>query len=141
METINERIMLIIKHFNLNKNSFSRKINLSSSAIIENIVSGRKSKPSYEVINKIISAFENVDANWLITGKGEMIKITEQNQRKVENISANVEESKGNYIKCLNCEHKQEIIDSLNERIEDLKLLVKSKDEIIELMKDEKKIN
>ena len=70
--TINDRIQQIIDHYNLNKNSFSKKIGLSGSMTITNIVSGRKSKPSYDVLRKIAETFP-INLTWLILGKGSML--------------------------------------------------------------------
>ncbi|MCC8089225.1 MAG: hypothetical protein LIO79_08205 [Rikenellaceae bacterium] len=49
------------------KSSFAKKIGVQPS-VIENYVGKRMSKPSFEIIYKIITAFPDVDANWLITG-------------------------------------------------------------------------
>jgi transcriptional regulator with XRE-family HTH domain len=69
--TINNRIELIIKSLELNNNSFSMRIGVNST-VIHNIVKGRNA-PSYDVLQKILSSFDNINADWLITEKGEMI--------------------------------------------------------------------
>ena len=69
--TINNRIELIINSLELNNNSFSMRIGVNST-VIHNIVKGRNA-PSYEVLQKILSSFDNISADWLITEKGEMI--------------------------------------------------------------------
>lgn len=131
MESINERIMQLVKELGFNKNSFSKEIKLSGSAVLENIVAGRLSKPSYEVINKILLAFDNVDAKWLITGKGSMFKPEEI--KEINNVDlANEEEEK--YYNCDNCKKKQLIINNQEQRIRDLMDMIKSKDKIIELL-------
>jgi len=70
--TINDRVQQIINHYNLNKNSFSKKIGLSGNMTITNIVSGRKNKPSYDVLRKIAEAFP-INLHWLILGEGHML--------------------------------------------------------------------
>ena len=70
--TVNDRIQQIINHYNLNKSSFSKAIGLTGSVTITNIVSGRKSKPSYDVLRKIAEAFP-INLSWLILGKGPML--------------------------------------------------------------------
>lgn len=72
--SINERIMQLVD-FKANKNQkkFAEMINFAPQ-VISNIVSGRKSKPSFDVLNAILSSFVDIDANWLITGQGEMLK-------------------------------------------------------------------
>lgn len=50
-----------------------------NSTVIHNIVKGRNA-PSFDVLQKILSSFDNISADWLITEKGEMIN----NSRKIE---------------------------------------------------------
>ncbi len=69
--TINNRIELIINSLKLNNNSFSLRIGVNST-VIHNIVKGRNA-PSYDVLQKILSSFDNISADWLIMEKGEMI--------------------------------------------------------------------
>jgi len=122
--SINERIELIISTLELNKNSFSRKIGLSNSTVVGNIVSGRMNKPSFEVLHKILTTFDQVSADWLITGKGEMMKAggPDQSRRK---------EPKPKTEDCAQCEHKQEIIEMQQARIESLNKVIESKDQLI----------
>lgn len=70
--TINERIELVIKELKMNKNSFSVKLN-TNPTVIHNIINGRN-RPGYELLNKIILSFDNINAEWLITGNGPMLK-------------------------------------------------------------------
>lgn len=50
-----------------------------NSTVIHNIVKGRNA-PSYDVLQKILSSFDNISADWLITEKGEMIN----NNKRIE---------------------------------------------------------
>ena len=74
--TINDRIEQIIHHYKLSKSSFSKKIGVKSSTTINNIVSGRKSKPGYAILRKIAECFP-VNTDWLLLGKGPMLRDTE----------------------------------------------------------------
>lgn len=70
---INKRIDTLIQDIcDGNKRLFSRKINVAAT-VIENIVGKRQGKPSFEVIEKIVFAIENINADWLITGRGSML--------------------------------------------------------------------
>lgn len=134
---INDRILIYIKHIGMNKNSFSLKLGHTNSTIINNIVQGRRNKPSYEVIFKILTTFENINAEWLITGRGEMLKEPD----KLEEIH-HVQEPRTMYsTKCSECERKQEVIDMQRQRIETFNQLIDSKNELIELLKGENKGN
>jgi len=89
--TINKRIELIMNQFKMNKNSFSVKIGCNPT-IIHNLIKGRNA-PSYELICKILSSFDTIDANWLLTGGGEMCINVQKNQNfdvdKYENSTNN----------------------------------------------------
>jgi len=73
---ISDRIQYIIdnQHNGVRKR-FAERIGFSPQ-VIANIVSGRKSKPSFDVLNSIISTNDDISAYWLLTGKGEMLKNT-----------------------------------------------------------------
>ena len=78
--SINERILQLINLKGYNKNSFCIKIGIKPQTL-HNIVSGRKTKPSFNVIEKILLTFVDVNAKWLITGSGVPIvkKLQETN--------------------------------------------------------------
>ena len=86
---INERIELIIKELGFNKNSFSKQIGLTSNTVLQNILGGRKNKPSYDVLSKILLTFDSIDANWLITGEGDMYKTTFNSTVNIEKANVN----------------------------------------------------
>lgn len=66
---INERIrQLIDKECKGNKRAFAQRVGISPSSI-ENVVGTRGGKPSFDLLEKILSSFENLDANWLILGE------------------------------------------------------------------------
>lgn len=78
---ISPRISYIIENqFNGNKKKFSESIDFSPQ-VVSNIVSGRKSKPSFDVIKAILSTNDNINAEWLINGKGEMLKNSFSNSK------------------------------------------------------------
>lgn len=71
--TINERVDTIITElYNGNKRAFSIFIGVSPT-VIENVVGTRQGKPSYDVLEKIC-AKANISGDWLLTGKGSMLK-------------------------------------------------------------------
>ncbi|MFK5855413.1 MAG: helix-turn-helix transcriptional regulator [Bacteroidota bacterium] len=70
--SVSHRIKLIIKHFGLTKNSFSKAIGMTNNVTIGRIVNEERS-PSYEILEKIIQTYGSIDARWLITGFGEMV--------------------------------------------------------------------
>ena len=95
IESINERIRYIAEQlYNSNINELCRAIGVKQ-ATMSNIVAGRMSKPSFEVINAII---ENtpIDAYWLITGKGTSIKEVNTSTETI-----NVSPTNNHYIECI----------------------------------------
>ena len=73
METINDRMeMLVNECFNGNKAAFAKAIGTERATLSNYIGSARRSKPSVDMVTKIVVAL-NVDARWLLTGeKDEM---------------------------------------------------------------------
>lgn len=71
--SINTRLFLLIKNKGLNVNSFSTKCGVQAQ-IIHNIVGGRQTKPSFDVLQKILSTFDDINPEWLIHGKGDIHK-------------------------------------------------------------------
>lgn len=70
--TINDRISYIIDNqFIGNKKKFAESIGFAAQ-VVSNIVSGRRSKPSFDVINAMLSTNDDLSAKWLITGKGNI---------------------------------------------------------------------
>lgn len=86
MSTVNQRIAKIITElYSGNKRAFSTKIGVSA-AVIENIVGKRQSSPSFYITNKILLSIDNINAEWLITGNGNMLKL----HNKVQLINNNL---------------------------------------------------
>lgn len=78
MSDIFKRISKVIEKEGLNPTSFSKKIGVSDQ-VIRNIVTNERNKPGFDVLVAIIQTFDWLNSEWLITGKGEMLKL-EDNQ-------------------------------------------------------------
>lgn len=72
---INERILLIVNElFGGNVSAFARAVSVKQPTL-NTILGERKSKPSFDVIYAIANADAlNISMDWLVTGKGTMIK-------------------------------------------------------------------
>lgn len=66
---ITDRFKKLFSILELNPAEFSSEIGLNNNATISRIVAG-KVKPSYEIINKILIRYPNVNGNWLLSGIG-----------------------------------------------------------------------
>ena len=70
METINDRMeMLVNERFNGNKAAFAKAIGTERATLSKYIGSVRRSKPSVDMVAKIVTALD-VDARWLLCGEG-----------------------------------------------------------------------
>lgn len=70
IDSIQGRILQIMKHESLVPSKFAEEIGIQRSAM-SHITSGRN-KPSLDVIMKILERFTYVDSDWLMFGKGSM---------------------------------------------------------------------
>lgn len=69
---INERMQELISVVsNGNKRAFSKLVGVNPT-VIENIVGTRQGKPGYELLGKIAFSIENINLDWLLTGRGSM---------------------------------------------------------------------
>lgn len=64
------RINLILQAKNITAKQFAEEIGIQPSGM-SHIMSGRNN-PSLEFVNKVIRRYPEIDANWLLLGKGEM---------------------------------------------------------------------
>ncbi len=67
-----ERIILLIRALNFTSAQFADEIGVQKSGI-SHIISGRNN-PSLDFVQKILQRFPEVNMEWLIMGKGSMIK-------------------------------------------------------------------
>lgn len=75
--TINERVQILLDKLGMNKNSFAVKIGVTPTTV-GNIVRSI-TKPSFELIERILDAFPKVSEKWLVRGIGPMFITDEPN--------------------------------------------------------------
>lgn len=73
---IKDRISRILKAEKLTYSKFADILDIQASGV-SHIISGRN-KPSLDFLQKILTNFSNINAQWLITGEGEMYKIVKR---------------------------------------------------------------
>lgn len=71
--TVGERLMEVIRHYNLNVNSFSKEIGLSGNTVIGRIVGTTDRAPSFAIMQKIAFKYPELNFFWILTGHGEML--------------------------------------------------------------------
>jgi hypothetical protein len=70
---VHDRIIQMVEHFGKgNKSAFGRVANIQS-GVLAGIIGGRKNKPSFEVLQKILTGYPTVNPTWLLFGRGEML--------------------------------------------------------------------
>ncbi len=72
MNTINNRIQIIIDEKGLSPSEFSSQVGMQRSNL-SHLLSGRN-QPSFDIITKILSAFPDINSDWLLLGKGDMYR-------------------------------------------------------------------
>lgn len=65
-----DRIRELMEMDGLNATEFSKKVKINTS-VVSNILNA-KNQPSFDVIQKIILAYPEVDVAWLMTGQGDI---------------------------------------------------------------------
>jgi transcriptional regulator with XRE-family HTH domain len=99
------RIKALAEHFNLSPTAFADRIEVAR-PVISHIFSERN-RPSLEVIQKIGLAFPVVKFEWLLYGKGEMLKPIGNIADKFPAQNAIVSEAKGVDLQTLEPESSQ----------------------------------
>lgn len=72
--TINQRLSILIDEFERgSKAIFASKIGVSAQSI-HDLIGGRRGMPSFKVVSSILEQYPVIDANWLVTGQGQMLR-------------------------------------------------------------------
>lgn len=77
--SVNERVKQIMEHMNLVPNSFAKHTGIGVAALHK--VLKKQAKPGYDTLKLILDS-TNVNANWLMCGRGNMITTTEATPTK-----------------------------------------------------------
>lgn len=79
-----DRILHFLNAEQLTPTQLADKIGVQRSGI-SHILSGRN-KPSFDFIEKMLLAFPSLNAEWLITGKGDVYKYNQEEDEILENL-------------------------------------------------------
>lgn len=127
METINDRMeMLVNQKFDGNKAAFAKAIDMSPTMMSSYLGNKRRSKPSVDMVAKIVTKL-NVDARWLITGE------------KPEAIIENTVETSGDFSPASMNGNVSVGADALlAERVKSLEALLAEKERLIKVLMERK---
>lgn len=78
--TSSEKINKIVEYYGITIRDLERKISTSSGQLAK--VKDRNSALKDEILDKILTAFPEINAYWLITGRGSMIYSAEKTNNK-----------------------------------------------------------
>jgi len=73
-----DRLLLFLNRENISATTLADEIGVQRSSI-SHILSGRNN-PSYDFIYKLITKYESINAEWLVTGNGDMYKKEQQSE-------------------------------------------------------------
>jgi len=68
----NHRIHTLLNHFGLKKNAFAKILGYKNGTIFYHIYNGRNGI-SADLAKRIGNSFPEINQNWLLTGRGEML--------------------------------------------------------------------
>lgn len=91
IEDFIKRLEIILDYYSLNASSFADKIGVQRSSL-SHLLSGRN-KPSLDFILKILEVFPDVDLYWILNGKGNFPKNSEQFNKTENNVEQVVKQN------------------------------------------------
>lgn len=98
--SITERLQYIIDElFDGNKAAFARIIGIAPTSISNYLGKDRASKPSSDILERIVNTVEKVNAHWLLTGKGSAF--IDNTQYSITDEPKHEECNMSEYIECI----------------------------------------
>lgn len=104
-----QRLGDFVHHTRLKDVDFAKSIDITKANLynyLQSTEEKKKGTPHVDVIMRLLNKYPELNAYWLLCGKGEMLNIDDNN----------VNESKEQYVKvCKECKNKQNVIDQLSD--------------------------
>lgn len=98
--SISERLQFIVdEFFGGNKAAFARTIGIPPTSISNYLGKERVSKPSSDILERIVNSVEKINAYWLLTGKGDAFM--PNTQCSISNNSIKEDSNITEYITCI----------------------------------------
>lgn len=126
MSDFKERINFILKYYNLkNIADLSKKIGYDRDEKIRRLMKGESINPSFEMLNDFINTFPELNAEWLISGEGNMLK-----SEQTINQTANT----------LNIDYKEKFEELKDKLIEAHEKIIKLSEDLAEIKTERDKL-
>lgn len=90
MDALNLRVVEVMNKVGVSKSSFAIDLGIAP-AMVTHITSGRN-KPGVELLQKILLQYPQINAEWLLTGKGRIEKEGEKNLAQLKQSLVETEE-------------------------------------------------
>jgi hypothetical protein len=71
---VGDRLMEIVRHYGLTKNSFAIKIGMSNNSLITRIINEKWRGMSLDLVQRILCTYPELNPEWFVLGIGNMIK-------------------------------------------------------------------
>jgi transcriptional regulator with XRE-family HTH domain len=90
---IAQRIGKVIVYQKISRREFASRLGYASSEKINRLFRKDGAKPGFDIVADIANRFVNINVEWLITGRGEMLKgnIAEPEVEQEDDVSSNYE--------------------------------------------------
>lgn len=131
MDTLSSRVISLREVLGLRQTEFAESIGIKRGTL--SVIEKGTSSPSYHFIEAVLNKYPQVNATWLITGKGEMFidgYVPEPPQPLLEKKKAE---------KKLDDEWAERLIERLERELNDTKELLKQEKELLHQEKEEKR--
>jgi ectoine hydroxylase-related dioxygenase (phytanoyl-CoA dioxygenase family) len=125
--TSRERIIQFVEYKNISKNKFYRETGLSNGFLDKN------NHPGADKLEQIIYAYPEINPEWLITGRGEMLKKTTEG---IVNGSGVVIRGKNKNTSIDNRHYYSDSPDVLRAQVEKMDDILREKDDYITELKE-----
>ncbi len=149
---INDRIHRLIAIMGMHPTSFSESIGVNVTVIF-NIVKGRRSKPSFDLLLKILQKYDKVNSSWLIRGEGAMWNDEVVTSRSIVPTHVNLEQRVRMLVTELRSKQPESarveelgnlifnVLDENNAQKNELVLLHERQDSMLEVLREKLSIN
>ncbi len=82
MNDFSQRLAQVINHYHLTHAAFAEKMGIQKSSV-SHLLSGRN-KPNFDFIARFPEVFPEINLQWLLTGKGNMLNGVQQETKKTQ---------------------------------------------------------
>ncbi len=149
---VNDRLHHFIHVLGMNPTSFAESVD-TNVTVIFNIIKGRRSKPSFELLQKIFNKYDKLNSEWLVNGEGAIWKEEVVTSGKVAPSNVNLENRitellvkfRLEYPSSYDAEELEELVNFLmretNEQKQKLILMYDRQKSMVKMLKQELKIN